>query len=881
MPARSGRPLLVLIDANGLVYRAFYALPYFTTSDGQPTNAVYGFTTMLLKVLEEESPEYVAVAFDRPGPTFRHEAYAEYKATRRKMPDDLRPQVGLAKEVVEALQLPVFEVAGFEADDVIGALARQAEAQGIDVLIVTGDLDALQLVSPHTRVMMTSRGITETTIYDEAAVRERFGIAPPQIPDLKSLKGDTTDNIPGVPGVGEKTASRLLSQYGSVEALLNGVGDIREAKLRERLREHREQILTSKHLATIVTDLDNVRLDLEFLRRRPPDRDQVKELFTTLEFKTLLERLGVEAPAPQSRGTYRTVAADALPPLLAEAARLAIAPVAGPGHPLTAELRGLAVSTKTGEGAYVPVESGIPRALADLLERGGLPKLSEDAKRDRLLLEGAGLHPRGFAFDVSLASYLLDPGKRTHTLESASWQFLGWRLGNGEAAEGDALSLGRAPEEAAAERADITGRLAGILEARLGERELLSLYREIEMPLVDVLARMETVGVAIDVDALRALSVTLRERIDALTGDIYRLAGTEFNIGSPKQLAFVLFEKLQLPPLKRTKTGFSTDAEVLEQLAPQHEVVARILEHRELSKLLSTYVDVLPDMIDPRTGRVHTTFNQTVASTGRLVTTDPNLQNIPIRTDVGRQIRRTFVPGRPGHVLLSADYDQIELRVLAHITGDPGLLDAFRRGEDIHTVTAAEVFGVAPDGVTPEMRRQAKVFNYGIAYGISDFGLASQLGIGRAEAQRFMDTYFARYPRVQEYTRTTVELARRQGYVTTLLNRRRYLPDILSRNRVIREAAERNAINAPIQGTAADIIKIAMLRIHHDLLPGTSGLEMILQIHDELLFELPEALVPDVAPRIREIMERAYQLAAPLAVSVACGPNWQDLVDVA
>ncbi|HTD45864.1 MAG TPA: DNA polymerase I [bacterium] len=881
MPARTGRHLLVLIDANGLVYRAFYALPYFTTSDGQPTNAVYGFTTMLLKVLEEESPEYVAVAFDKPGPTFRHEAYAEYKATRRKMPDDLRPQVGLAKEVVDALQLPVFEVAGFEADDVIGALARQAEAQGIDVLIVTGDLDALQLVSPHTRVMMTSRGITETTIYDEAAVRERFGIAPQQIPDLKSLKGDTTDNIPGVPGVGEKTASRLLGQYGSVEALLNGVGDIREAKLRERLREHREQILTSKHLATIVTNLDNVRLDLEFLRRRPPDRDQVKELFTTLEFKTLLERLGVEAPAPQSRGTYRTVAADALPRLLAEAARLAIAPVAGPGHPLTAELRGLAASTKTGEGAYVPVESGIPRALADLLERGDLPKLSEDAKRDRLLLEGAGLHPRGFAFDVSLASYLLDPGKRTHTLESAAWQFLGWRLGNGEAAEGDALSLGRAPEEAAAERADLTGRLAEILEARLGERELLSLYREIEMPLVDVLARMETVGVAIDVDALRALSVTLRERIDALTGEIYRLAGTEFNIGSPKQLAFVLFEKLQLPPLKRTKTGFSTDAEVLEQLAPQHEVVARILEHRELSKLLSTYVDVLPDMIDPRTGRVHTTFNQTVASTGRLVTTDPNLQNIPIRTDVGRQIRRTFVPGRPGHVLLSADYDQIELRVLAHITGDPGLLDAFRRGEDIHTVTAAEVFGVAPDGVTPEMRRQAKVFNYGIAYGISDFGLASQLGIGRAEAQRFMDTYFARYPRVQDYTRTTVELARRQGYVTTLLNRRRYLPDILSRNRVIREAAERNAINAPIQGTAADIIKIAMLRIHRDLLPGPSGLEMILQIHDELLFELPEALVPDVAPRIREIMERAYQLAAPLAVSVACGPNWQDLVDVA
>jgi DNA polymerase-1 len=867
----------MLIDANGLVYRAFYALPYFTTSGGQPTNAVYGFTTMLLKVLEEEAPDYVAVAFDKPGPTFRHEAYAEYKATRQKMPDDLRPQIGLAKEVVEALQLPIFEVAGFEADDVIGTLARQAEARGIEVLIVTGDLDALQLVSPHTRVMMTSRGITETTIYDEAAVRERFGIAPAQIPDLKSLKGDPTDNIPGVPGVGEKTASRLLAQYPSVEALLSAVCDLREAKLRKRLEESREQILQSKHLATIVTDLD-LRLDLEFLRRRPPDLDQVKELFTTLEFKTLLERLGVGAPAPQSRGTYRALAPEGLPGLLAGAARLAVALVANGGHPLTATLQGIAISPRSGEGAYVEAEGVFPRILAGLLEREDLPKLSQDVKRDRLLLQGLGLRPGGFAFDVSLASYLLDPGKRTHTLESVAWQYLGWRLGDG--AEGDALAMGQSPAEAAAEHADVIGRLAEILEARLRERELLALYREIELPLVDALARMETVGVAIDVQALRVLATTLRDRLEALTEEIYRLAGTEFNIGSPKQLAFVLFEKLQLPTLKRTKTGFSTDAEVLEQLAPQHEVVARILEHRELSKLLSTYVDVLPGLIDPRTGRLHTTFNQTVASTGRLITTDPNLQNIPIRTDVGQQIRRTFVPGRPGHVLLSADYAQIELRVLAHITGDPGLLEAFRSGDDIHTVTAAEVFGVTAGDVTADMRRLAKVFNYGIAYGISDFGLATQLGIGRAEAQQFMETYFARYPRVAEYMRTTVDLARRQGYVTTLLNRRRYLPDILSRNRLIREAAERIAINAPIQGTAADIIKIAMLRIHRDLLPAMPGLDMILQIHDELLFELPRQLVAEAVPRIRQIMEQAFSLAAPLSVSVATGPNWQDLTEI-
>jgi DNA polymerase I len=878
MPAPSGRPLLVLIDANGLVYRAFFALPYFTTTDGQPTNAVYGFTTMLLKVLEEEAPEYVAVAFDKPGPTFRHEAYAEYKATRRKMPDDLRPQVGLAKEVVEAFQLPIFEAPGFEADDVIGALARQAEADGMDVLIVTGDLDALQLVSAYTRVMMTARGISETTVYDEAAVRQRFGIAPAQIPDLKSLKGDPTDNIPGVPGVGEKTASRLLNLYPSVEALLDGAADLREAKLRERLAEHREQILQSKRLATIVTKLDNVRLDPEFLRRRPPDLEQVRELFTSLEFKTLLERLGVGAPTPQSRGTYCTLAPNALPDLLGNASGLAVSLVADAGHPLTARLRGIAVSPREGEGAYLEVESAIPKPLAALLEREDLPKLSQDAKRDRLLLEGAGLRPNGFTFDVSLASYLLDPGKRTHTVESAAWQYLGWRLGGGT--EGDALPLGQTPADVAAEQADVIGRLAGVLEARLRERELLKLYREIELPLVDVLARMERVGVAIDVEALRALSATLRDRLEALTSQIYLLAGTEFNVGSPKQLAFVLFEKLQLPSLKRTKTGFSTDAEVLEQLAPQHEVVARILEHRECSKLLNTYVDVLPGLIDPRTGRVHTTFNQTVAGTGRVITTDPNLQNIPIRSDVGQQIRRAFVPGKPDHVLLSADYAQIELRVLAHITGDPGLLEAFQRGEDIHTFTAAEIFGVAAGDVTAEMRRRAKVFNFGIAYGISDFGLASQLSIGRGEAQQFMDAYFTRYPRVAEYMRTTVELARRQGYVTTLLNRRRYLPDILSRNRQIREAAERIAINAPIQGSAADIIKIAMLRIHRDLLPEAPGLEMILQIHDELLFELPKDLVPGAAPKIRQIMEQAYPLAAPLRVSVAAGPNWQDLAEI-
>ncbi len=872
-----GRPKVLLVDANGLVYRAFFALPYFTTRDGRPTNAVYGFTTMLLKVLEEEQPEYVAVAFDRPGPTFRHEASAAYKATRPRMPDDLRPQVALAKDVVQALGLPVFEVAGYEADDVLGTIARRAEAQGMDVLIVTGDLDALQLVSPRTRVMVTSRGTSEAAVYDEAAVRAKLGVAPAQVPDLKSLKGDATDNIPGVPGIGERTAARLLAGGTSVEALLGGLDGVGDPRLRDRLTEYREQILQSKQLATISTDVE-VPLDWEALRRRPFDVGRVRDLFTQLEFKSLLDRLGVAAPAAQAPGTYRTIAADAAAAYLAGARRLALVAVADEGHPLLARLRGVALAARPGDAVYLEVSAGLPAALGQALERDDLPKLSQDSKRDRLLLEGAGAAPRGFAFDVSLASSLLDPGTRTHTLADAAWDHLRWRLRDGAGGEG--LALGPAPEARAAEEADVILRLGDVMEAELRERGVDRLYRDVELPLAGVLARMECAGVAIDAEALRALARAFRARLDALTQEVYRLAGTEFNIGSPKQLAFVLFEKLQLPALKRTKTGFSTDAEVLEQLAPHHEAVARILEHRRLSKLLSTYVDVLPDMVHPQTGRLHATFNQAGSSTGRIITTEPNLQNIPIFEEDGRQVRRAFVAGRPGTVLVSADYSQIELRVLAHITQDPGLLEAFRRGEDIHAATAAEVFGVAPDGVTADMRRKAKVFNYGVVYGITEHGLAVRLKTSREEARAFMETYFARYPRVAEYMQTTVEQARRDGYVATLLGRRIPVPDILSRHRQTRERAERVAINATIQGTAADIIKLAMLGIARDLLPGADGVEMVLQIHDELLFEMPEAQVRDLAPRIRRLMAEAYPLTVPLSVDLGAGPNWLDLTDV-
>ena len=875
------RRTLLLVDANGLVYRAFFALPYFTTRDGRPTNAVYGFTTMLLKVLEEQAPTHVAVAFDKPGPTFRHEAFAEYKALRRPMPDDLRPQIALARHVVEVLELPMFEVAGFEADDVIGTLVRRAEAEGFDVLIVTGDLDALQLVSPRTKVMMTSRGISETVIYDEPGVEAKLGVTPAQVPDFKSLKGDSTDNIPGVPGVGDKTAARLLAGGASVETLLADLNGRVDAKLRAKLAEHREQILASKHIATIATDID-LPVDWTALRRHTPEMERVRALFTDLEFRTLLDRLGVAtaAPADQTRGAYRTVAASDLGAVLADATQLAIAPVAEEGHPFAARLRGVGLAVRPGEAAYVELDGDVPAPLADALQREDLPKLSQDVKRDLLLVEGAGLVPRGFVFDVGLASYALDPAKRSHTLATAAFDFLHRQL-HEDAPEDGGLLLGGNVSEAAGEAADLIVRLRDVMERGLRTREVDRLYRDVDLPLAAVLARMERVGVAIDAAALRALSVSFRERLEGLTGDIHRLAGTEFNIGSPKQLAFVLFEKLQLPAQKRTKTGYSTDAEVLEQLAPLSEVVAKILEHRRLSKLLGTYVDALPAVLHPASGRLHPTYNQAGSSTGRIITTEPNLQNIPIFEEDGREVRRAFVAGRPGSVLLSADYSQIELRVLAHITEDPGLLAAFQEGRDIHTATSAEVFGVAPDAVTAEMRRQAKMFNYGIAYGITDYGLATRLRTSREEARAFMDTYFARYARVADYMREAVERCRRDGDVRTLLGRRLPVPDILSRHRPTRERAERVAINAAIQGTAADIIKLAMLKIARELLPRFPGVEMVLQIHDELLFEVPTELVVGVAPEIRRLMADAYPLRVPLPADAGFGPNWLDLTAVA
>lgn len=866
----TGLRKLVLIDANGLVYRAFFALPYFTTTDGRPTNAVYGFTNMLLKILDEEKPDYIAAAFGKAAPTFRHTTYKEYKATRQRMPDDLRPQINTTKEVLGALSIPIYEAEGYEADDLLGTIARKATGQGFNVLIVTGDLDVLQLVDERTRIMVTSRGITETTIYDVEKFHQRFGFEPARLPDYKGLKGDSTDNIPGVPGIGEKTAAQLIQQFGSVEELLERLDRV-PPKQRELLQSHSEQILQSKHLTTLVTD---VPLDWtwEDLRRRAPDRERLQELFSSLEFKSLLDRVGVvEEPKPQ--GQYRQAGgAEELAEAASGAQEIGLFLQRSEGHPLEAPLTGIALSASPGHVRFLPISGDrFPDALRPVVE-GTVRKVSSDAKADLLTLRRFGLAPTGLDFDVAIASYLLNPGRRTHTVGTAAWENLGWRLRIDEEQE-EGLPLDRDSVAEACEVADVLLRLRPVLEERMRERQVYELFTDIEMPLSAVLADMEAAGVAVDAPYLQTLSAEMDRRLNELAAEIYRLAGSEFNISSPKQLGFVLFEKLQLPSLKKTKTGYSTDAEVLEYLAPQHEIVAKIVAHRELTKLKNTYVDVLPQLVSPRTGRVHTTFNQTLAATGRVITTDPNLQNIPIRSEEGRRIRRAIVAA-PGNMVLAADYSQIDLRVLAHITDDPGLLAAFERDDDVHAVTASEMFNVPRDKVTPELRRRAKTIVFGLAYGMSEFGLAAQLGINKTEAGAYIEQYFAKFPKVRQYMLDIVEEVKRTGYVTTVMNRRRYISEVHTRNRPIREAAERTAINTPIQGSSADIIKKAMVDLAREVLPKFPKAMMTLQVHDELLFDVPQSDVRALTPEVKAVMEGAYRLKVRLRVDTKVGPNW-------
>ncbi|HEY3118872.1 MAG TPA: DNA polymerase I [Chloroflexota bacterium] len=904
---------LALIDGNSLVYRAFHALPQDLTSNtGELANATYGFIMMLMRAQADLKPTHIAAAFDTPKPTFRHEQYAQYKATRAAMPDGLSHQFQRVYELLEAFRIPMFRYEGVEADDLIGTLARKASERGLDVVIISGDTDAFQLIGPKVRVLAPRRGVTDAVLYDEAAIQTRYGLRPPQLIDHKSLVGDTSDNIPGVPGIGDKTATKLLAEYGDLEGVRDHLDQL-PAKQRQVLESYMGQVFKARELVTIVQDVP-VELDLDAMAVKEDDRPRTLELFHELSFRTLIDRL----PPPGRLGTSRAAqpglfdAAEPAPArpevhtiaslgeLEGEVERLLGSPepvavelaLTAPGG-LSAEIVGIAVATPSSAPFYVPLGGSAPNGgplppletlevLRPLFEDGRGRKTSMDVKQLTVALGQAGLGLDGAIFDVGLAAYLIEAGQRTLTLQDLSWARLHRELPSLKSITGEgrsAVTLSEAPVEKAAaffgERAQTLAEIEPLLEEELKEGKLDRLYDEVDLPLVPVLAEMEQTGISVDVPYLQELSKELYERVHELENEIYLSVGHDFNIGSPQQLATILFDELNLSGGKKTSTGRqSTAAEVLNELKGAHPCIELILEHRELTKLKSTYVDALPLLVNTNTRRVHTTYHQTVAATGRLSSSDPNLQNIPIRTELGRRVRRAFVAPEPGWVLLSADYSQIELRIEAHLSQDPTLMEAFLQGEDVHAATAAELNGVPIEEVTRDMRGIAKTANFAMIYGVSPFGFAQQTGLSQHEAADFMRRYFEKFPGVSAFQKRLIAEARESGTVTTLLGRKRTIPELRSQVRQVRAAGERMAINAPVQGTASDIIKIAMVRLFRHMQEREMRSRMLLQVHDELLFESPEDELDQMKKSAKEIMEGALELSVPLVVDFKSAPNW-------
>jgi DNA polymerase-1 len=880
-----------LVDGSGQFHRAFHAIRGLATSRGLPTNATYGFTTMLRKLIEDEAPKYLGILFDAPGPTFRHEEYREYKANRPKMDEDLAVQVPWVRRVCEAFRLPVMEIPGFEADDVLATLAGQAVDEGLEVVIVSADKDLLQLVSEHVRVLNPGREGSGSKLFDRNAVEEKWGVPPERVVDMLALVGDSVDNVPGVPGIGDKGARGLVQEYGPLEAILDHAAEIKRKAYREGLLSHREEALLSKRLVTLRTDAP-VSLDLEALERQPVDTAAAHALFKELEFQALAREYvpevvstGPKTRVLTDRGGLEEVVADAR-----KASRVALQVVVTSPQAMRARVLGLALASNPGRSAYIPVaHSGLGQPsgpsreevlalVGPLLADPSVRKLSAHAKRDQVVLARLGLPLAGVVFDALLASYLLNPGRRTYAVADLSFEFLEERRSPGTAGVAAEDAAVEPTAETAGVDADVVLRLEEPMTGRLEDEGLLSVFESMEMPLVAVLADMERAGVRVDRKLLEGMSRDMDEQLAALTKQIHRLAKGEFNINSPVQLREVLFERLGMKSGKKTgKTRVASTAEdVLEGLALVHELPRKILEYRSIQKLKSTYVDALPELILPETGRIHATFNQTIAATGRLSSADPNLQNIPIRTPEGRRIREAFVSD-PGHFLLSADYSQIELRILAHLSGDETLIDTFRKGEDVHERTAREVFGplspISPD----EQRRIAKMVNYALLYGKTSFTLAKDLGVSRGEADSFIEAYFDRYPSVRGFIKQTIADARESGMVRTLLGRLRRLPDLRAKSYPVRMEAERQAMNTPVQGSAADLIKKAMIDLWRRLREREMGSRLILQIHDELLLEVPEAEAEEARTLVTEVMEGALELAVPLVVDARLGRNWAEV----
>ena len=902
---------LFLVDGMAYAFRAYYAIrASLTDTEGNPTNALYGFTRILLKLIREHEPTHLAVVFDAPGKTFRDEMFSEYKGTRKETPADLKIQFPMMHDMVKALNIPLLVIPGVEADDVIGTLARTAEKEGLNSVIVTGDKDLQQMVSDHISVYDPSKG-DNGQWYGDAEVRERFGVGPENVVDALALIGDSADNVPGVRGIGDKTAKKLLEKYQSLEGLYAHTDELK-GKQKERIIEDKDQAFFSRELVTIKTDVPIDISPKECVRQDFIESDLVEAL-TRFAFHTLLEELAPSGTdLVETSCTYELVLDEASLKAMMDRMRaatvFAVDTETTSVDPMLAKLVGISCCCDEDMAYYIPVSHSsesmihwedpddlttcvqleqIPRErtlelLRPLFADPTIGKVGHNIKYDMIVLERAGAPLAGIAMDTMLASYLTDPSQLRHNLDEVSLLYLRRKLipisdviGKGS----KAVTFDHVPIHAActyaAEDADVTWQLHSIFQERLKERELESLLTDVELPLIHVLARMEQTGITVDPVVFDALRTEIEQRLGELTTEIHTVAGEPFKINSPKQLQGILFDKLGLTPLRKTKTGYSTDERVLEQLTHEHPLPELILEYRMLEKLRGTYVDALPKLIHPETGRIHTSYNQAVAATGRLSSSNPNLQNIPIRNAYGKRIREAFIPSQPNRRLISADYSQIELRVLAHLSGDSNLIEAFLGDTDIHTDTAARIFGEKREAVTPDMRRRAKAVNFGVIYGISAFGLARNLGISNAEASRFIDGYFAQYPGIQHWLDQTLEEARDRGYVKTLLNRRRYVPEITSGNVNVRKAGERVAINTPVQGSAADIIKLAMIKL--DAALRNHDAQILLQVHDELVVEASEDAVDEITALMKQTMEDALTLDVPLRVDVGAGNNWAQI----
>ncbi|NHM30565.1 DNA polymerase I [Bacillus sp. C11] len=873
---------LVLIDGNSIAYRAFFALPLLNNDKGIHTNAVYGFAMMLMKILEDEKPTHILVAFDAGKTTFRHKTFSEYKGGRQKTPSELSEQFPFIQELLDSYGISRYQLENYEADDIIGTLSLLGEKEGFEVRVISGDKDLTQLASDKTRVGITRKGITDIEEYTPEHIKEKYGLTPDQIIDMKGLMGDPSDNIPGVPGVGEKTAIKLLKEFSTVENLLNSIESVSGNKLKEKLSEFKEQAIMSKELATITREAP-VEVNLSELEYEGMIREKLIPLFKELGFNSLLDKLGDEPVELQKEDMeeieFVIVNENDINAGMFTDDNYFYVEMLEDNYQ-TADIIGFSLVNETGH-YFLPAEAALKSPVfKEWAEDESKTKTVYDAKRSEVSLRKRGIHLKGSTFDVFIAPYILNPSEGIEDIASITKRYGINLVDSDESFYGKGAKRRIPEEEKLAEhlvrKSLAMQELREKLEKELIENQQEELFRELEMPLSLILADMEYTGIKVDVERLKKQGQEINQRLKEIESRIFELAGESFNINSPKQLGLILFEKLNLPALKKTKTGYSTSADVLEKLAGDHEIIEQILEYRQLGKLQSTYIEGLLKVIDPASGKVHTRFNQALTQTGRLSSTDPNLQNIPIRLEEGKKIRQAFVPSEEGWLIFAADYSQIELRVLAHIANDDKLIQAFKEDLDIHTKTAMEVFHVAADEVTSNMRRHAKAVNFGIVYGISDFGLSQSLNITRKEAGRFIERYLQSYPGVQEYMDDIVKLAKQKGYVTTLMQRRRYIPEITSRNFNLRSFAERTAMNTPIQGSAADIIKKAMIDMADKLAEQGLKSRLLLQVHDELIFEAPEDEIEILKKIVPEVMENAIELKVPLKVDYSYGPTWFD-----